>query len=482
MEKEFRYDVLIRGGHIIDGTNKKAFKADVAIKADRIVAIGDLSSADAKQSIDAENKVIAPGFIDAHTHDDNVLLKDGDMIPKVSQGVTTVVTGNCGISLAPLSHPAPPPPLDLLGNKESYIFPAFVDYLSALKENPPSVNAICLVGHTTLRAGALQDLAKPASASQIDDMQKKVDEALKAGAAGVSTGTFYQAARAAPTEEIIEVCRPLGAAQGVYATHMRSEADAVIEALEESFFIGKELGVRVIISHHKVIGKNNFGRTKETLSLISSYMEEQEIGLDVYPYTAGSTILEKEQAAQASKILVTWCKPYPEYTGRDLSEIRQEHGWSLEEAIEKLSPAGGIYFMMDEQDVQRIMKYKHSMIGSDGLPHDTHPHPRLWGTFPRVLGHYSRDLGLFPLETAVWKMTGLTAKQFGIKERGVVQEGAYADLVVFDPETVADRATFEEPLSVAAGIDAVLVNGSLVWRPEGGHTGARVGRVLNNGH
>jgi N-acyl-D-amino-acid deacylase len=258
---------------------------------------------------------------------------------------------------------------------------------------------------------------------------------------------------------------------------MRDESAQVMDSLEETFRIGREVGVPVVISHHKVAGKANHGRSRETLALIAGQMRRQPIGLDCYPYCASSTILSYDRALGASKTLVTWSKPHPEHAGRDLVDIAKDLGLPLEQAVERLLPAGAIYFAMDEADVRRILSFGHTMIGSDGLPHDAAPHPRLWGTFPRVLGHYARDEGLFPLETAVHKMTGLTARTFGLADRGVLAPGMAADVVVFDPKTVKDTATFEHPVGTAAGIDAVLVNGLVVWE-QGAPTGARPGQVL----
>jgi N-acyl-D-amino-acid deacylase len=206
-------------------------------------------------------------------------------------------------------------------------------------------------------------------------------------------------------------------------------------------------------------------------------MRAQKIGLDCYPYCASSTILTASRIGVASKVLVTWSKPHPEFAGMELAEISRKMGLSAEETIEKLRPAGAIYFSMDEADVQRILAFEHTMIGSDGLPHDAAPHPRLWGTFPRVLGHYARGLGLFPLETAVHKMTGLTAKTFGLADRGVLKEGFAADAVVFDESEVDEGASFARPIQPAKGIETVIVNGAVVWR-DGKATGARAGQVL----
>ena len=309
-------------------------------------------------------------------------------------------------------------------------------------------------------------------------MRELVEEALAAGAIGGSTGLYYEPAVAAPTEEVIEVFRPLAKRNGLYCTHMRDEGDKVVDSLEETFRIGRELGVAVVISHHKVAGKPNHGRSAETLPLIERTMKRQRIGLDCYPYCASSTILSYSRTLPASKTLVTWSVPHPEASGMDLQEIAKQMNLSVEKTVEKLLPAGAIYFAMDEGDVQRILAFEHTMIGSDGLPHDAAPHPRLWGTFPRVLGHYSRTVGLFPLETAVHKMTGLTARTFGLTDRGVLAKGYAADIVIFSAEEVDEAASFSKPIQAAKGIDTVLVNGETVWR-DGRPSGARPGRVLS---
>ena len=478
-----RYDLVIRNGTVVDGTRAPRFRADVAVRADRIVAVGSVTEK-AKQEIDASGLVVAPGFIDAHTHDDRLMLSAPEMAPKVSQGVTTVVAGNCGISLAPAPHgmKAPVlPPIDLLDDAGGWFrFPTFQSYIEELNACPAATNCALLVGHTMLRAQAMDDLRRPASLNEIAQMQAMADEALAAGAIGVSTGLYYEPACAAPTEEVIEVCRPLSRHNGVYCTHMRNEGDKIIDSLEETFRIGRELGVPVVISHHKVAGTPNHGRSRETLPLIESRMRSQPIALDCYPYCASSTILSYSRTLVAATTLVTWSKPHPEFAGCKLNEVAARMGLGIEDTVAKLLPAGAIYFSMDEADVQRILAFEHTMIGSDGLPHDAAPHPRLWGSFPRVLGHYSRGLNLFPLETAVYKMTGLTAKSFGLEARGVLREGAYADLTIFDAGEVDESATFARPIQPAKGIETVVVNGAVVWQ-SGRSTGARPGRVLRRG-
>jgi N-acyl-D-amino-acid deacylase len=413
-----------------------------------------------------------------HTHDDRALFATPEMAAKASQGVTTVVTGNCGISLAPLSiDHAPPPPLDLIGDAADYRYGRFADYLMALDRSPAAINAACLVGHSTLRVGTMTALDRPAEAAEIGRMRELLQEALDAGAIGMSSGLAYAPAEHAPPSEIEALAAMLHPAGALYTTHMRNEGDRVLDSLEESFAVGRAAGVPVVISHHKTIGRQNFGRTAQTLPVIAAALTGQEIGLDAYPYIASSTVLTAGQAERATKVLVTWSKSAPEQAGRELSAIAADWGVGPKAAVDRLQPAGAIYWMMDEADVQRVLGFPHTMIGSDGLPHDFHPHPRLWGTFPRVLGHYCRDLGLFELEEAVRKMTGLPAARFGLSGRGQVAAGTYADITVFDPVTVIDRATFEKPITPAAGIEHVFVNGRPVWA-EGKPTGDRPGRAL----
>ena len=473
-----RADLLIRNATLIDGSGAAARHGSLAVRDDRIVALGTLDGWTGATDVDAGGKALAPGFIDVHTHDDRALIANPGMDCKVSQGVTTVVTGNCGVSLAPLAiDRRPPPPLDLICEDPDGFFADFADYLSFLDREPPATNALAQVGHSSLRAGALDSLDRPATSAEVAAMRGKLEESLEAGAIGLSTGLFYPPATAAPTEEVIELAKALRQAKALHTTHMRDEADHVTESLEETFRIGREAQVPVVISHHKCAGQANYGRSAETLKLIGATREKQHVGLDVYPYVAGSTMLDADCLADASRVVVSWSIPHPEAAGRDLEDIAADWGVAVEEAVARLTPAGGIFFMMDEADVQRILAFPHSMVGSDGLPHDSHPHPRLWGTFPRVLGHYSRDLGLFSLEEAVRKMTGLPASEFGLTDRGRLAVGAAADLVLFDPEEIIDAATFDAPKTPARGIREVWVNGRSVWR-DGATTGARPGRAL----
>jgi N-acyl-D-amino-acid deacylase len=472
------YDLLIRGGTVIDGSKAPRLDADIGVRAGRIVAIGALDGHSAVQTLDARGRIVAPGFIDAHTHDDLALLSAGDMTCKLSQGVTTVIAGNCGISAAPLRGGlALPMPLSLLDVPDEPRFATFGAYLQALREQPAAINVAALVGHTTLRVMTMEHTDRAASAQEMAAMQALLQEALEAGAIGLSSGTFYPPAACASTEEIIEVARPLSTHQALYVTHMRDEADQVMDSLEETFRIGRELGVPVVISHHKLANQANFGRSEQTLPFIEAAMKHQCVALDCYPYTAGSTMIRTDRGLLDGRVLIASSAPHPECAGRDLQHIAAEWGVSNEEAARRLQPGSAIYFIMDEHDVQRILSFDETMIGSDGIAAGANPHPRLWGTFPRVLGHYSRDLGLFPLETAVWKMTGLSARNFGLSGRGQIKLGAHADLVLFDAASVLDRASYAEPTLAAQGIDTVIVNGVVAWHG-GAHTGARAGQVL----
>src|SRR5437867_3591549 len=316
-------DWILRGGTVIDGTGAARFVADVAIAGDRIAAVGrsarDLAKSAGAREIDASGCIVAPGFIDVHTHDDRALLAAPDMAAKASQGVTTVVTGNCGVSLAPLSlDRAPPPPLDLIGDAMDYAYPRFGDYLAALDHSPPAINAACLVGHSSLRVGTMAELDRAARSDEIAAMGELLQEALDAGAIGLSTGLYYAPAFHAPSAEIETLAARLRPAGALYTTHMRDEAEHVLDSLDESFQVGRRAGVPVVISHHKTTGVANFGRTAATLPKIAAAMAGQEIGLDAYPYIASSTVLQRERTEDALKVLITWSKAAPDQAGREL--------------------------------------------------------------------------------------------------------------------------------------------------------------------
>ena len=469
--------MLLRGGTVIDGTGAPRFVADVRIEGERISAIGAQLPTQGAEVVDVAGKIVAPGFIDVHTHDDQIVLAAPQMLPKISQGVTTVVIGNCGISLAPLVHADVPPPLNLLGGKDKYLYPTMAAYIEAVGQARPAVNVAALVGHSTLRVATMNDPYRPATRAEQARMVELLREGMDAGATGLSSGVFYATGAAADVDELSLLAGIAGDAGGVYTTHIRDEHEKVLDSLDEAFTTGRRGNVPVVVSHHKCAGPNNWGRTVQTLAHFDAARKSQPIGLDMYPYIAGSTVLRREMVDGVIDILITWSTPHPEMAARMLADIAVEWGCTQQEACDRLQPGGACYFQMCEEDVQRVLKYPATMIGSDGLPHDPHPHPRLWGTFPRVLGHYSRELGLFSLETAVHKMSGLSARNFKLEDRGEIREGAYADVVVFDEATVKDVATFEQPKALAIGIDCVLVNGAIAYR-SGEVSSERSGRFL----
>ena len=470
-------DLVIEGGELIDGTGAPRIYADVGITGDRVVAIGKLTGQLAKKRINAKGRIVTPGFIDVHTHDDCLLLRAPQgPHPKLSQGVTTVITGNCGISLAPLLTQSPPAPLDLLGTSD-WRFESFASYLDELERAQPAVNAACLVGHATLRVKHMQKLDRPATPDECGRMADDLERALQAGAIGMSTGVYYPPAQSATTDELIAVGRPLTAAAGLVAMHIRDEGDAITAALREALHVGNALGITTVLSHHKLVGTANHGRSVETLAMIDEAAQKQSVCMDCYPYNASSTMLLPSRVHQSSDVLVTWSKTEPEAAGRSLFDLAKERNQLPVDVAKALQPAGAIYFAMDEADVSRILAHPLSMIGSDGLAHDVQPHPRLWGTFPRVLGRYVREQRLLSLELAIHKMTGLSARRFGLKRRGVLAVGNFADIVIFDEHQVTDRASYQHPTQVSKGIDAVYVNGVLACN-RGETFNAHAGRVL----
>lgn len=476
-----RCDLIIRDATIFDGTGAARMIGDVGVTGDRIVAVGDLGAASADREVIATGRALAPGFIDAHTHDDRaVLCGPACTLCKLSQGVTTVVVGNCGVSLAPLRQTSRPiPPLDLLGDETWWQYDSFGDYAHALKTKGSELNTYAFVGHQTLRVEAMGgDVYRGATDAEILRMHTKVKQSLAEGASGFSTGLYYAPNAQASTEEVIAVAEALRPTQGLYATHMRDEADRVCASIEETLKIGARAGVQVWISHHKCSMPENYGRSTQTLALLQAAAQTQDVAYDMYPYPAGSTVMMPDRLRDDVRVICTWSVPHPEMAGRDLSDIARGWNTDLKSAAEKLLPAGAITFQMDEEDVRRIMAHPLSVIGSDGIPHDAHPHPRLWGTFPRVLGFYARQLGLFSLETAVHKMTGRTAKLFGMVDRGEIRPGAYADLVLFDPHTVIDVATFEQPIQASIGIEEVWANGVPTFTAAKGATGEKPGRLV----
>ena len=473
---------LLEGGLVIDGSGTPGFGADVLLAGDRIEAIGPalrnrhgLGEVDV---IDCSGLVVAPGFIDVHTHDDAIVLQQPEMLPKVSQGITTVIAGNCGISLLPLATDAPPPPLNLLGT-HSFRHTSVADYRVAFDAARPAVNVALLIGHTTLRVATMDRLDRAADGDELARMAALLEQCLEDGAIGLSSGLFYEPAFAAPADEVLALAKVVARHGGVYTSHLRSEMQAIIDALHEAGDTAFAAGVPLVISHHKCAGPTQWGRTRETLPLIERLAARQPVAMDVYPYTAGSTVLREDLVDGVIDIRVTWSDPHPEVEGRLLADIAADWGITQQEACRRLQPGGACYFQMHEDDVERIVAHPLTMIGSDGLPHDRHPHPRLWGTFPRVLARYCRERQLFPLELAIHKMTGLSSRNFKLHRRGLLQPGWYADIVVFDAARVRDRASYEQPLEISEGIAAVYVNGVPSYRGDVHGTTGRAGRLLH---
>jgi N-acyl-D-amino-acid deacylase len=467
--------LLLRGGTVIDGTGTARFAADVRVEDGRIAAVGPELAGTGAKVLDVSGKIVAPGFIDVHTHDDQAVLSMPDMRPKISQGVTTVIVGNCGISLPPLVRASVPPPLNLLGNH--YEYASMAEYARAVDSVVPAVNVAALVGHSTLRVAAMEDPYRPATRDEQAHMTALLREGMEAGATGLSSGVFYATGNAADVDELALLAGVAGEYGGIYTSHIRQEMDAVVASIDEAVTTARRGKIPLVISHHKCAGPANWGRTVETLAHIDAARATHPIGVDAYPYIAGSTVLRTDLVDGVIDVLVTWSEPHPQMSGRHLADIAQEWNCTQQEACDRLQPGGACYFQMREDDVRRVLAHPFTMIGSDGLPHDAHPHPRLWGAFPRVLGHYARVVGLFPLEIAVHKMTALSARRFDLVARGEIRVGFHADITVFDPQTVADSATFEHPIQPAEGIEHVIVNGALAYT-RGVETIARAGRFL----
>ena len=482
-------DLVVRGALLVDGTGEPGRQADVAVSGDRITAVG-LVPGRGGVELDARGLVVAPGFIDVHTHDDFAVAATPEMPFKVMQGVTTDVVGNCGHGPAPVEGESA-----LFGGGRLEGWADHGAYVRRLSEHPPALNVGLLVGHGTLRRAAMGLDARPPRPRELAAMLAMLDEGLDAGALGLSTGLVYDPARHAAADEIVALARPVAERGLRYATHMRNEGPRLLEAVEEALDVGRATGVSVQVSHHKASGRDSWGGVERSLALLE---EARSAGLDVmadqYPYTAGSTLLEAVLAAGAledgtgaigrlepADVVISGFEPDPALAGRTLAEVAAADGTDAVAAGRRLlaRDAGALVVIhtMSEADVRRVMAHPTTMIGSDGIPAGARPHPRLYGTFARVLGTYTRELGLLRLETAVHKMTGLPARAFRLDRRGLVVPGAFADLVIFDFAAVTDLATYDEPRVHPAGIRHVIVNGRFVVR-DGEQTDARPGRPL----
>ena len=515
------FDIVIRGGTIVDGTGKPGVRHDLGIKGSRIAAIGNLSESSARRVINATNRIVCPGFIDMHTHSDSTLLQDGLAQSAVRQGATTHVVGNCGSSPAPVGAP-----VETYGHKIS----TYGDYLQALKQSGTTINICGLVGHNSIRRAVMGDQNRKPTPVELRRMQDHVDEAMRSGATGMSTGLVSPPGTYTETPEIVALAQVVARHRGLYASHIRGEASTLLTAVREAIQVGDEAGLPVQISHHKAAGRDNWGTTLKTLPLIEAANQKKHpVRVDVYPYHAGSAgmaqlvppwaheggrgamlarLKDPVQRRRIARDMVRGTDNWPNFfklewddiqiatvgtpanrkwIGKRIADVaRSRKCAGVEACIDLLIEGNGrarmINFIMDEREVQRVLKHPLSMIGSDGraVSADTAqgmPHPRYYGCFPRVLGRYCRQMKLFSLETAIHKMTAMPAAQLGLPDRGTIQVGHAADIVVFDFKTVIDKATFQAPHQYPEGIETVVVNGRPVIL-QGEHTELRPGLVL----
>ncbi len=489
-----RPELIIRNATVVDGSGSEPFVADVSVSDDRIVGIGTQGESSGVE-IDGGGLAVSPGFIDVHTHDDLAVLIDPTHRCKTLQGVTTVVVGNCGTG--PLTDRA----LLGFGNEVSASWRNHAGYFELLDREPASCNVGVLAGHGTIRTEVIgRHENRAASPAELDQMAGHVDEALRAGALGLSSGLAYEPGTYAPEDELADLATVVAEAGGVYTSHIRDEGAGLEAAVAEAIRVGERSGVAVQLSHHKAAGRDNWGRIIQTLAMVDEARARGvDVALDQYPYTAGSTSLEQliRQGAlggdsvsgtrpfgdlNGDQVLIGSAPDKPEIEGRRLSDLAAEYGLDLRPAAEQILVDGGtgtfvVFEIMDEGDVRTVMIHPLTMIGSDGIPAGGKPHPRLWGTFPRVLGRYVREAGVLELAEAVHRMTGAPARRFGITDRGRIEVGAFADLVLFDPDTIIDVGTYEDPARPPVGIHGVWVNGRRIAIGRD-HTGDRPGRAL----
>jgi len=524
-----KYDILIENGHVMDGAGNPWFRANVGLVGDHIEAIGRLGDADAERRIDARGLIVAPGFIDIHTHSDYTVLVDPRVESKVRQGVTTEVVGNCGSSAAPMNS-------EVKAYREKYMrsqlgedfefnWATMEDYLDLVDRDGASFNVVALVGQGTVRQNVMGHEDRPPTDTELADMRRLVAEAMEDGAWGMSTGLIYTPSCFAETDEIVELAKVVAEYDGIYFSHIRGEGETLLEAVKEAIEIGERAGVPVEIAHFKASGKKHWGKTKESLRLVG---EGRRRGVDVtfdqYPYIASSTglaallphwaqeggaerLLERladpemrrkiaEGPATVTRdwdaVMVAFARNHPNYEGKSITEIAELEGKEPMDAVFDLLLAEDaqvniVSFGMSEEDVKRVMSSPYMMVGSDGravAPRGIlgrgKPHPRYYGTFPRVLGHYVREKGVLRLEEAVRKMTSLPAQRIGLRDRGLLKEGFKADITIFDPGRVKDEATFTDPHRFASGIPYVIVNGTIVV-DNSEHTGVLPGKALRKG-
>ncbi len=481
------YDLVIRNGLLVDGSGSPPRTADVAIEGETVADIGAVVDR-GRTELDARGLIVAPGFIDVHSHDDRAVIEQPELPFKLRQGVTTDIIGNCGWALVPRS-PANDAHAPALFGPVKMEWTGFASYFGRLRDAAPACNVGVLIGHGAVRLAVMGTAARQPGSDELAEMSALVEAGMDAGALGLSSGLTYEPAVHASTAELVELARTAAAAGGLYASHIRDEGDHLLEAVGEAIQIGREGGCPVQISHHKAMGRRNWGKVDRSIAVIDRAVSAgMDVTTDVYPYAASSTILRAvaaqgvDDGEDAAAITIASTKAKAGLGGKSLATIASSWGLSAADTARRIVEADSgtivIRHGMDEGDVRNALSHERAMIGSDGIPGAGKPHPRLYGTFARVLGHYVRDQRLFPIEEAVRRMTALPARKFKLARRGQLRREWAADIVCFEPETVSDRATYEEPRRYPAGIVHVVVNGSIVLR-DGEQLPARPGRVLH---
>ncbi|MGN0659881.1 MAG: amidohydrolase family protein [Emergencia sp.] len=524
------YDLIIKNVRVIDGTSAPWFRASVAVRDGRISFVGTLpedGTVSAAEIVDGHDHYLAPGFIDIHSHSDTSLPSDPLAESRILQGITTEIGGNCGLSVAPVSRdPERKKQLkDYVGDLD-YTWETVGEYLDMLEEKKVSVNFGTAVGHGTIRLAAMGFDARKATDEEMSEMGAYLRQALEDGAFCMSSGLIYPPGCYADTDELAALCEELVPFGAYYETHMRNEGDGVVEAVQEALEIARRSGAPLQIAHHKVIRKTGWHvHCRTTIALIDQARRQGiDVKADQYPYSASSTTLdsnlpnwsfeggmetlfarlkdpqtrarlrEEVNASHTGRwgdIFVSYVESEENscYVGKSIEEIAQLRGVDPAEAcfdliLEERGRVNEVNFGMCEDDIEYIMQQPYVMIGSDGnaasLDYPGQPHPRWYGTFPRVIAKYCRERKLFPLETAVFKMTGLPAGRLGLEDRGLIREGMYADLVLFDFDEIEDTPTYKNPKQPCKGIERVYVNGVLTAF-SGRHTGARAGSILRRG-